>query len=69
MVLDGKQYSKVALIIVRTSGQVHALWARGNGNGCKIVPYHGQVSVDAAFRSEVSVDGPSLRWGQAHRRW
>ncbi|MCU1430327.1 MAG: hypothetical protein JWL83_4327 [Actinomycetia bacterium] len=58
VVLDGSHYSQVALFIVRTSGQVHALWAHSTRPGCRVVPFRGQAFVDASRRGEVRFVDP-----------
>jgi len=58
VVLDGHEYKRVALLIVRTSGQVHALWAHSTHLGCVVVPYRGQTFVDASKRADAKFVDP-----------
>ncbi len=58
VVLDGHEYKQVALLITRSAGQVHALWAHSTHVGCRVVPYRNQSFVDPSKRADAKFVDP-----------
>jgi Rieske Fe-S protein len=65
VLIQGQVYDSVPLFVVRTGGQLHALWAKSPQLGCQVQPYTGKTVVHAVFvdpcgGSHFGIDGRCL---------
>jgi hypothetical protein len=65
VMINGQDYDSVPLLVVRTNGQLHVLWAQTADAGCPVQPYSGKavaraVFVDTCGGAHFAIDGSCI---------